>query len=86
MSTTTLRRRRTSISIQPQLMTVLRERANRTNTSLSSYIESILLDAIYSEPNEETVAAIMALKFQNIVVEILIDNHEKVKVPFFSFP
>ena len=58
MSTTTLRRRRTSISIQPQLMTLLRERANRTNTSLSSYIESILLDAIYSEPNEETVAAI----------------------------
>lgn len=37
-------------------------------------------------PQEETVAAIMDLKFQNIVVEILIENHEKVKVPFFSFP
>lgn len=33
-------------------------------------------------PQEETVAAIMDLKFQNIVVEILIENHEK--VPFFS--
>lgn len=31
-------------------------------------------------PQEETVAAIMDLKFQNIVVEILIENHEKVKV------
>ncbi|NXL93617.1 RHG10 protein, partial [Alectura lathami] len=29
-------------------------------------------------PQEETVAAIMDLKFQNIVVEILIENHEKV--------
>ncbi|CAO2609997.1 Rho GTPase-activating protein 10 [Lemmus lemmus] len=28
-------------------------------------------------PQEETVAAIMDLKFQNIVVEILLENHEK---------
>uniref|UniRef100_A0A8C6Q355 Rho GTPase-activating protein 10 n=1 Tax=Nothobranchius furzeri TaxID=105023 RepID=A0A8C6Q355_NOTFU len=32
-------------------------------------------------PQEETVAAIMDLKFQNIVVEILIEHHEKV-TPF----
>lgn len=31
-------------------------------------------------PQEETVAAIMDLKFQNIVVEILIEHHEKVRV------
>lgn len=30
-------------------------------------------------PQEETVAAIMDLKFQNIVVEILIEQHEKVR-------
>lgn len=30
-------------------------------------------------PQEETVAAIMDIKFQNIVVEIIIENHEKVK-------
>lgn len=30
-------------------------------------------------PQEETVAAIMDLKFQNIVVEILIEQHTKVK-------
>ncbi|KAL0608011.1 Rho GTPase-activating protein 26, partial [Plecturocebus cupreus] len=28
-------------------------------------------------PQEETVAAIMDIKFQNIVIEILIENHEK---------
>lgn len=32
-------------------------------------------------PQEETVAAIMDLKFQNIVVEILIEQHEKVTLP-----
>ncbi|KAG7264972.1 hypothetical protein CRUP_005417, partial [Coryphaenoides rupestris] len=29
-------------------------------------------------PQEETVAAIMDLKFQNIVVEILIEQHQKI--------
>uniref|UniRef100_A0A8C9T591 Rho GTPase activating protein 26 n=1 Tax=Scleropages formosus TaxID=113540 RepID=A0A8C9T591_SCLFO len=31
-------------------------------------------------PQEETVAAIMDIKFQNIVIEILIENHERVRV------
>uniref|UniRef100_A0A8C9W071 Rho GTPase-activating protein 26 n=1 Tax=Scleropages formosus TaxID=113540 RepID=A0A8C9W071_SCLFO len=30
-------------------------------------------------PQEETVAAIMDIKFQNVVVEILIENHERVR-------
>uniref|UniRef100_A0A8C4YBI4 Rho GTPase-activating protein 10 n=1 Tax=Gopherus evgoodei TaxID=1825980 RepID=A0A8C4YBI4_9SAUR len=39
-------------------------------------------------PQEETVAAIMDLKFQNIVVEILIENHEKIfkTLPDSTFP
>uniref|UniRef100_A0A8C3PMN0 Rho GTPase-activating protein 10 n=1 Tax=Calidris pygmaea TaxID=425635 RepID=A0A8C3PMN0_9CHAR len=39
-------------------------------------------------PQEETVAAIMDLKFQNIVVEILIENHEKIfkSLPDATFP
>ena len=31
---------------------------------------------------EETVAAMMNIKFQNIVVEVLIDEHEKVRERF----
>uniref|UniRef100_A0ACB8E881 Rho GTPase activating protein 10 n=1 Tax=Sphaerodactylus townsendi TaxID=933632 RepID=A0ACB8E881_9SAUR len=31
-------------------------------------------------PQEETVAALMDLKFQNIVVEILIENHDKLRL------
>ncbi|NXI54197.1 RHG10 protein, partial [Chloroceryle aenea] len=39
-------------------------------------------------PQEETVAAIMDLKFQNIVVEILIENYEKIfkTLPDATFP
>lgn len=36
-------------------------------------------------PQEETVAAIMDIKFQNIVIEILIENHEKVTALRASF-
>lgn len=36
-------------------------------------------------PQEETVAAIMDIKFQNIVIEILIENHEKVMALLASF-
>ena len=35
-------------------------------------------------PQEETVAAIMDLKFQNIVVEILIEHNEKVTLQTHS--
>ncbi|XP_042326073.1 rho GTPase-activating protein 10 isoform X2 [Sceloporus undulatus] len=39
-------------------------------------------------PQEETVAALMDLKFQNIVVEILIENHDKIfqSLPDATFP
>ena len=37
-------------------------------------------------PQEETVAAIMDLKFQNIVVEILIEQHQKVSRSRFIPP
>uniref|UniRef100_A0AAY5F0K4 Rho GTPase-activating protein 26 n=1 Tax=Electrophorus electricus TaxID=8005 RepID=A0AAY5F0K4_ELEEL len=37
-------------------------------------------------PQEETVAAIMDIKFQNIVVEILIENHERVSFRALVLP
>uniref|UniRef100_A0A7N8YG47 Rho GTPase-activating protein 26 n=1 Tax=Mastacembelus armatus TaxID=205130 RepID=A0A7N8YG47_9TELE len=36
-------------------------------------------------PQEETVAAIMDIKFQNIVVEILIEHHERVRANKYIF-
>jgi len=39
------------------LLATLRERAKASNRSLNNFVESVLLDAIYNEPNEETLAA-----------------------------
>lgn len=36
-------------------------------------------------PEEETVAAIMDIKFNNVVVEILIENYEKVCIALNPF-
>ncbi len=55
---TATRRQRTSIYMKPYLVDALRERASKQHTSLSSYVESVLLDSVYDEPNETTIAAI----------------------------
>ena len=34
-----------------------REEAPKVNRSLNNFVESTLMDAMYSEPNEETLAA-----------------------------
>jgi len=37
-------------------------------------------------PEEETVAAIMDIKFCNLIVEILIENYDKVSCPNYFNP
>ncbi|CAO2610889.1 Rho GTPase-activating protein 10 [Lemmus lemmus] len=44
---------------------------------LLSMLMGVVFGPTLMRPQEETVAAIMDLKFQNIVVEILLENHEK---------
>lgn len=39
-------------------MQILQEQAKKANRSLNNFVESTLMDAVYSEPNEETIAAI----------------------------
>lgn len=51
-------RKQTSFRLREDLLKVLQENAKRANRSLNNYVESMLLDAVYSEPNEDTKAAI----------------------------
>ena len=39
------------------LLNRLKELAARDRRSLNNYVEGILLDAVYNEPNDETIAA-----------------------------
>lgn len=51
-------RKHTSFRLREDLLQVLQEQAKKANRSLNNFVESTLMDAVYSEPNEETIAAI----------------------------
>ena len=51
-------RKQTSFRLREDLLKVLQEEARKANRSLNNYVESMLMEVVYSEPNEETKAAI----------------------------
>lgn len=58
----TVTRQTVSFRLNAELLDVLKRRAKEANRSLNNYVESVLLDAMYFEPNEETIAAIKEAK------------------------
>ena len=50
-------RKQTSFRLREDLLQVLQEHAKKANRSLNNFVESTLMNAMYSEPNEETVAS-----------------------------
>ena len=48
----------TSFRIDESLINRLKVEARRTNRSLNNYVEYILMNSIYNEPNETTLLAI----------------------------
>ena len=57
MATTTIRKP-ASFRLRTDLLERLRRNAIRENRTLNNYVESVLLDYIFNEPNETTKAAI----------------------------
>lgn len=51
-------RKQASFRLREDLLKLLQEEARKANRSLNNFVESTLMDAMYSEPNEETIAAI----------------------------
>lgn len=47
-----------SFRLKPELMERLKMSAKANNRSLNNFVESVLLDAMFREPNETTKAAI----------------------------
>ena len=67
---TTIVRRPASFRLRADLLEGLKRNAARENRTLNNYVESVLLDIVYDEPNEATKAAIeeaMSGKNQNKV-------------------
>ena len=51
-----------SFHLSVELRNRLKELARRQNRSLNNYVDTVLLDVAYYEPNEETIAAMNETK------------------------
>lgn len=55
---TGIERKQTAFRLRTDLLKRLRIVAQKENRSLNNYVESVLMDLVYKEPNEDTKAAI----------------------------
>ena len=55
---TTIRRKQTSFRLRTDLLEEMKNAAKKENRTLNNYLESLLLNYFYNEPNEVTKAAI----------------------------
>ena len=81
METATLRQS-ASFRLNSKLLAILKERAKASNRSLNNYVESVLLDAVYFEPNETTIAAIEEAKSGNELEKLDLDNFKSFVDPY----
>lgn len=58
----TIRRKQTAFRLSETLLKELKSRATRCNRSLNNYVESLLIDALYNTPNDETIDAINEIR------------------------
>lgn len=55
-------KKQTAFRFSEDLLERLKERAKKDNRCLNNYVEKILMEAVYDEPNEETIAAMKEAK------------------------
>ena len=55
-------KKQTAFRFSEDLLERLKDRARKDNRSLNNYVEKILMEAVYDEPNEETIAAMKEAK------------------------
>ena len=55
----TIERKPASFRLRADLLEGLRRNARKENRTLNNYVESVLLDVLYHEPNETTRTAIV---------------------------
>ena len=52
----------TAFRFDSELLRRLKIKAKRENRSLNNYVETVLMEIVYDEPNEETIEAIKEAK------------------------
>ena len=77
MNTVAVDRKQTAFRLRTDLLDRLKVAAKKENRSLNNFVESILLDAVYREPNEETLTAMKDAKENGNLETLDLDNFEK---------
>lgn len=77
MNTVAFDRKQTAFRLRTDLLDRLKVAAKKENRSLNNYVESVLLDAVYREPNEKTLAAMKDAKENKNLETLDLDNFEK---------
>lgn len=77
MNTLAVDRKQAAFRLRTDLLDRLKVAAKKENRSLNNYVESVLLDAVYREPSEETLAAMKDAKENGNLETLDLDNFEK---------
>ena len=75
---TVIERKQTAFRLSTSLLKMLREAADRENRSLNNYVESVLMDAVSSNPNKMTLAAMKEARENRDLETLDADNLESV--------
>lgn len=57
MNKETIERKQTAFRLRKDLLEKLKKDAAKENRSVNNYVETLLLDAVYREPNDDTLEA-----------------------------
>lgn len=67
-------RKQTSFRLREDLLEVLQREAKKANRSLNNFVESTLMDAMYPQPNEETLNAMKEAESGEELETLDLDN------------
>lgn len=77
MNMETIERKQTAFRLRKDLMDKLKKDAAKQNRSVNNYVETLLLDAVYREPNEETLEAMREVESGTELETLDMENFRK---------
>ena len=72
----TIDRKQTAFRLSSDLLEKLKEAARRENRSLNNYVESVLMEVVYNNPNNLTLKAMKEAKENRELETLKSDNIE----------
>jgi len=74
---TIARKVQTAFRFDSELLRRLKIKAKQENRSLNNYVETVLMDIVYDEPNEETVKAIKEAKSADKLESLDLEKYDE---------